>query len=78
MTAALICRYRPGWRVPLYLLAGAVGVVCIHLALSLAFAVTPIAIARTYGGLLLQGLAGAGGGLTYLYLSDRYRRKSPV
>ena len=78
MAAALICRYKPGWRKPLYLLAGAVALVCIHQALNLAFAVTPIAIARSPSGLLWQGLAGSAGGLTYLYLSERHRKQSPV
>lgn len=78
MTSALICRYRPGWRKPLYLLAGATALVCIHLALNLAFAVTPIAIARSWGGLLLQALAGLAGGWTYLLLSERHGRVSAL
>jgi hypothetical protein len=72
MATALICRYLSQWRLPLYIIAGATALVCIHLALNLSFSVTPIAIARTPGGLLLQGIAGAGGGLTYLLLSKRY------
>jgi len=71
MTAALLCRWLSHWRLPLYLLAGAVAVVCIHLGLNLAFGITPVAIARSSGGLLAQALAGAAGGLTYLYLSRR-------
>lgn len=66
MTTALICRYKAQWRIPLYILAGAVALVCVHLGLELAFGVTPIAIARTPGGLLTQAFAGALGGLTYL------------
>jgi len=66
MTTALICRYKVRWRTPLYILAGAVALVCVHLGLELAFGVTPIAIARTPGGLLMQAFAGALGGLTYL------------
>jgi hypothetical protein len=72
MTTALICRYKGQWRTPLYTLAGAVAVVCIHLALNAAFGVTPIAVARTPLGLLSQALAGAAGGLTYLVLSRRH------
>jgi len=69
MTTALICRYWSQWRIPLYIVAGAAALVCIHLALSLAFSITPIAIARTNAGLILQALAGAAGGLTYVLLS---------
>lgn len=69
MATALICRYWNQWRVPLYILAGAVALVCMHLALNLAFSITPVAAARTAGGLIGQGLAGAAGGLTYVLLS---------
>ncbi len=75
MTAALICRYKGQWRMPLYILAGAVAVVCVHLGLNAAFGITPVAIARTPAGLLSQGLAGAGGGFTYLTLSRRHKTK---
>jgi hypothetical protein len=71
MVTALICRYWNQWRTPLYIIAGAAALVCMHLALHLAFSITPLAIARTTGGLLLQALAGAAGGLTYVYLSNR-------
>jgi hypothetical protein len=69
MATALICRYRNQWRVPLYIIAGAAALVCIHLALNLAFGITPVAIARTTAGLALQAVAGAAGGLTYVLLS---------
>jgi hypothetical protein len=72
MTTALICRYKSQWRTPLYILAGAVAMLCVHLALNAAFGVTPIAIARTPVGLLTQALAGAAGGFTYLSLSRRH------
>jgi len=71
MTAALLCRWLSRWRLPLYGLAGAVAVACIHLGLHLAFGITPVAIARSTGGLLLQALAGAAGGFTYLFLIRR-------
>jgi hypothetical protein len=74
MATALICRYLNQWRIPLYIIAGAAALVCIHLALNLAFGITPVAIARTAGGLLLQGAAGAAGGFTYVYLSRRYSK----
>jgi len=75
MATALICRYRNQWRFPLYIIAGAVALVCIHLALHLAFGITPVAIARTTGGLMIQAVAGAAGGLTYVLLSrSRFAR----
>jgi len=73
MATALICHYWNQWRTPLYIIAGAAALVCVHLALNLAFGITPVAIARTTTGLGLQALAGAVGGYTYVYLSGRYR-----
>jgi hypothetical protein len=73
MATALICRYWNQWRIPLYIIAGAAALVCIHLALNLAFEITPVAIARTAAGLGLQAIAGAAGGYTYVYLSGRCR-----
>jgi hypothetical protein len=72
MTTALICRYWSQWRVPLYALAGAVALLCVHLALHYLFSITPVAIARTNGGLAVQALAGAVGGLTYVLLSKKF------
>jgi hypothetical protein len=74
MAAALICHYWNQWRTPLYIIAGAAALVCVHLALNLAFGITPVAIARTTTGLGLQALAGAVGGYTYVYLSGSYRK----
>jgi hypothetical protein len=71
MTAALLCRWLARWRLPLYAVAGAAALVTIHLILHLAFGLTPIAIARTAGGLMLQGLAGAAGGVCYFLLIRR-------
>jgi len=68
MTAALLCRWLARWRLPLYAVAGCVALITIHLTLHLAFGLTPIAIARTAGGLSLQGLAGAAGGVCYILL----------
>ena len=72
LATALICRYLDRWRIPLYIIAGAAALVCIHLALNLAFGITPVAIARTIPGLLVQGAAGAVGGLLYVYLTLRF------
>ena len=66
MATALICRYWNRWRIPLYLIAGAAALVGIHLALNLAFGITPVAIARTPFGLVMQGAAGATGGLAFV------------
>ena len=74
LSAALLSRWLHRWRLPLYLLAGATGVVCIHLGLHLAFGITPVAAARAAGGLLLQGIAGAAGGYGYLALVRRMDR----
>lgn len=71
MTAALLSRWLARWRLPLYAVAGATALVAIHLILHLAFGLTPIAIARTAGGLVLQGLAGAAGGVCYILLIRR-------
>ena len=73
MAVGLICHYWNHWRTPLYIIAGAAALVCVHLALNLAFGITPVAIARTATGLALQAIAGAVGGYTYVYLSERFR-----
>jgi hypothetical protein len=54
-----------------YFVAGASALVMIHLTLELAFGLTPIAVARTAGGLALQGLAGGIGACAYRYLVRR-------
>jgi hypothetical protein len=71
LIAAMICRWWPQWRTPLYIAAGAAGLITIHLTLNLALGITPIAIGRTTGGLLLQGLAGAAGGYIFLSLTQK-------
>jgi hypothetical protein len=71
MTAALLCRRLGRWRLALYALAGATALVMIHVVLQLAFGLTPIAVARTAGGLAMQGLAGAAGGICYILLVRR-------
>ena len=71
LIAAMLCRWWALWRTPIYIVAGAAAVITIHLTLNLAFNVTPIAVARTTGGLLLQGLAGAVGGYLYIRLTPK-------
>ena len=69
LLTALLCRWLGRRPVALYILAGAVALITVHLAMNLAFGVTPIAIARTVGGLLIQGLAGAVGAYLYAYMN---------
>lgn len=71
LVTALICRWWARWRLPLYVLAGATALVAMHLSLNLALGLTPVAIAGSGSGLLLQALAGAAGGLTYVLLLGR-------
>ena len=71
LTAALLCHWWSRWRMTLYLLAGAVALVTIHLTLNLAFGVTPVAVARTSGGMASQALAGAAGAFCYIRLHER-------
>lgn len=68
LVAALIVRRAQGLRLLLYPLAGAVAVVCVHLALKAAFGITAVAAARTLGGLAMQALAGAVGGYVFARL----------
>lgn len=63
-------RNRPRWRLPLYLLAGFTALVMLHVLMNLALGLTPIAIARSPFGIIVQGLAGSVGGLVYARLSD--------
>ena len=69
LMAALLCRWLGRRPIALYILAGAVALIAIHLTLNLAVGITPVAIARTMGGLLIQGLAGAVGAYLYAYIN---------
>jgi len=71
LVVGLLLYWRPQWRTPLYIVAGGVALIAIHLTLQLAFGITPVAIGRTVGGLLVQGAAGAVGG----YVFSRLMRK---
>jgi len=62
---ARVDRWVPGWRTPLYVLAGAAAVITVHVSLKIAFDITPVAAARSAGGLLIQALAGAVGGYVF-------------
>ena len=61
----------------LYLLAGAAALTALHLLLHLVFGLTPVAIARSAGGILVQALAGAAGGWVYIALNRRFFPLSP-
>lgn len=60
---------KPGWRKAIFMLAGAVSLVAVHLALKAAFDIIPIAGARSIAGLSAQALAGAIGG--YIFVASR-------
>ncbi len=68
---ALLNRLLPGYRRLLFVLAGAAAVVTVHVALKLAFDITPVAATRTPGGLAVQALAGAAGGYVYALADQR-------
>src|SRR5210317_1611791 len=55
--AGLLVRNRPTLRIAIYVLAGSIAVVCIHVGLKMAFDITPVAAARTTVGLSLQAMA---------------------
>ena len=69
MVTALFCRWLGRRPIAAYVLAGAVALISIHLTLYLALGVMPVAIAKTTGGLLIQGLAGAVGAYLYTYMN---------
>lgn len=77
LVAALLGRWLGRWRVALYALAGATALASIHLLLHLAFGLTPVAIARSAGGVAVQALAGAIGGWVYIALNQRLFPRSP-
>ena len=71
--AGLLGRYVRASRAALYMLAGGVGLVCLHLGLQLAFGIVPVAAARTVLGLLVQGICGAVGGYVFARLTAPLR-----
>jgi hypothetical protein len=66
--AAGLGRLMPGQRLWLYVAAGAVAVVAIHLLIKAVLGLSGIAATRTLAGLLAQGLAGAVGGYLFYRL----------
>ena len=65
---ALIVKWLPRTRTMGYVLAGFVAIIAAHLLLKQLVDITGIAAARTTFGLVVQGLAGAAGGLIFVRL----------
>lgn len=68
LVAGFLGRRSPQRRTGLFMLAGAMAMISIHLALQWSFDITLVAVARTPLGLLSQALAGAAGGYLYTRL----------
>ena len=71
--AALISRGLPGWRRVGYVLGGFVAVITMHLIMRQVLDLTPVAAARSAGGLLLQGSAGAVAGYVFWFVGNGRR-----
>jgi len=65
---ALIVKWLPRMRTIGYVLAGFAAIIAAHLILRQLLEITGIAAARTTFGLIVQGLAGAAGGLIFVRL----------
>ncbi len=68
LLAGWLGRRNPQRRTPLFMLAGTVAILSIHLALNWSFDITLVAVARSPLGLLSQALAGAAGGYLFTRL----------
>ena len=68
LVAGFLGRRSPQRRTVLFILAGAMAMISIHLALQWSFDITLVAVARSPLGLLSQSLAGAAGGYLYTLL----------
>jgi hypothetical protein len=73
--ATFMIKYVPHQRMILYVLAGAVGLVTIHLLLKLLLGISGIAATRTVVGLIAQAIAGGVGG--YLFHVISLKRTDP-
>lgn len=67
--AALVIRFLPDLRLVGYVLAGFVALIALHLILKAVLGITGIAPTRELVGLILQGVAGAVGGLAFHYIT---------
>lgn len=69
LTAAGLGKFLPRYRSLLFVIAGAAGLIAIHVILKAVLGLSGIAATRTLAGLLSQGVAGALGG--YVFVSMR-------
>ena len=69
--AAWLSRHMPSRRQLLFMLAGAVALLTIHLLIKWALDIWMILVARTSWGLLVQCLAGAAGGALFARMTSR-------
>lgn len=76
VVARLLLRWRAWSSVPLYAVAGALALLCIHISMQWLLSLSPIAGARGTTGLLLQCLSGAAGGALYGFLRGRHSRRA--
>ena len=67
--AAGLTKLMPSYRLTLFILAGFVAIVALHLIMKAVLGLSGIAATRTMAGLLAQGIAGAAGGYLYFRLS---------
>ncbi len=67
--AALVIKYVPNLRLIGYVLAGAAGLLAIHLIMKMVLGFSGIAPTRTFIGLLAQAIAGGAGGYLFHRLS---------
>lgn len=67
--AAGLTKLMPSYRLTLFVLAGFVAIVALHLIMKAVLGLSGIAATRTMAGLLSQGMAGAVGGYLYYRLS---------
>jgi hypothetical protein len=68
LTASGAARLLPAQRKLLFVLAGAVALISIHLLIKVVLGLSGVAATRTVAGLLSQGLAGALGGYVFFTL----------
>ena len=69
--AAGLAKLLPSRRMLLYIAAGAVAVIAIHLLIKMLLGISAVAATRTMVGLLAQGVAGAIGGYLFYHLRVR-------
>ncbi len=65
-----LTKLMPSYRLTLFVLAGFVAIVSLHVIMKAVLGLSGIAATRTMAGLLGQGLAGAAGGYLYYRLSS--------